>query len=313
MAASLSVGASEVAAALVLAAATAYLALRSSRRFIVIATCLALLPVPLLLPESERLARFVAAVLCAGAIAKFHDVARSVTPFPSAKRFVTFLLNPTTMVLRRADDEPRPALAVNVQRIVFGLCAGALGAAGVVGVHRLAQAHPGFLLEHVAKLVFGYVCAFGLLAALVAVNRLTLGPSRDFMHNIFTPPTPAELWRRYNRPVGQYLFENVFKTTGGRKHPVRATLLVFLFSAVLHEYVFGVAIGSVQGFQTAFFGLQGLGVAATLRARPKGAARVASTALTFAFNVATSLLFMASVNQIVPFWTSAPFGWPNAP
>jgi hypothetical protein len=41
--------------------------------------------------------------------------------------------------------------------------------------------------------------------------------------------------------------------------------VTFAVSAVVHEYVFGVSLGRVQGYQTLFFLLQGLGVAATVR------------------------------------------------
>jgi hypothetical protein len=38
----------------------------------------------------------------------------------------------------------------------------------------------------------------------------------------------------------------------------------------MHEYIFGMAIGRVQGYQTAFFLLQGVAVAATARVKAKG-------------------------------------------
>jgi hypothetical protein len=80
---------------------------------------------------------------------------------------------------------------------------------------------------------------------------------------------------------------------------------VFVVSALVHEYVFSMAIGRVQGYQTAFFMIQGIAVAATLRARPRGAAAVAAVAATFAFNVASGVLFFASVNRVLPFYENA--------
>jgi D-alanyl-lipoteichoic acid acyltransferase DltB (MBOAT superfamily) len=121
--------------------------------------------------------------------------------------------------------------------------------------------------------------------------------------------TPADFWRRYNRPVQQFFHEHVFLPTGGRRSPARATLLVFVISAVVHEYVFGIILGRVQGFQAAFFLIQGLAVIVTLRARPTGGMKWIGRAATLAFNLVTSVLFFASLNQFLPFY-SRPLPWP---
>ena len=77
---------------------------------------------------------------------------------------------------------------------------------------------------------------------------------------------------------------------------------MFAFSAMLHEYLFSIAIGQVQGYQILFFLLQGLAVVATQRVRPKGWRRLPRMAGTLAFNLATSALFFASMNGIVAFY-----------
>jgi hypothetical protein len=84
---------------------------------------------------------------------------------------------------------------------------------------------------------------------------------------------------------------------------VRATLVTFAVSALVHEYVFGVLLGHVQGYQTLFFLLQGLGVAATIRIRPAGWRVCFGIGATWIFNLATSLLFFASVNGMFPFYS----------
>jgi D-alanyl-lipoteichoic acid acyltransferase DltB (MBOAT superfamily) len=122
------------------------------------------------------------------------------------------------------------------------------------------------------------------------------------MANPFAARTPADFWKRYNRPAQQFLYEDVFKPLGGRRSPVRATLATFLVSAIIHEYVFDIAVGRVQGYQAAFFLIQGLAVAATLRVRPAGRAAVPWVVGTFAFNLATSVLFFASIGEVLPFY-----------
>jgi len=123
--------------------------------------------------------------------------------------------------------------------------------------------------------------------------------------------TPADFWRRYNRPVQQFFHDDLFIPCGGRRFPVRWTFLTFVVSALIHEYVFGIILERVQGFQTAFFLIQGLGTIATLRVHPQGAIRWVCVAATLAFNIVTSVVFFANLNQVVSFY-SRPLPWPLA-
>jgi hypothetical protein len=71
----------------------------------------------------------------------------------------------------------------------------------------------------------------------------------------------------------------------------------------MHEYIFGIAIGRVQGYQTAFFLLQGIAVAATARVKVRGWRAVPWTAGTLGFNLVSSVLFFASRYSLVPFYS----------
>jgi hypothetical protein len=122
------------------------------------------------------------------------------------------------------------------------------------------------------------------------------------MDNPFAARTPADFWVRYNRPAGQFLHEDVFKPLGGLRSPGRATLGTFAVSAVLNEYIFWIAVGRVQGYQTAFFMIQGLVVAATRKVRPRGLRAVTWSTGTLAFNLASSVLFFASLDEVLPFY-----------
>jgi D-alanyl-lipoteichoic acid acyltransferase DltB (MBOAT superfamily) len=136
-----------------------------------------------------------------------------------------------------------------------------------------------------------------------ALWRLCGGRTREFMEAPLLASTPAEFWRRYNRPAQQFLYEDVFKRVGGFRSPVPATVVTFAVSALIHEYVFAASLGRVQGYQTVFFLLQGLGVAATIRMRPQGWRVWLWIATTWIFNLATSLFFFASVNEVFPFYS----------
>ena len=56
----------------------------------------------------------------------------------------------------------------------------------------------------------------------------------------------------------------------------------------------------------AFFLIQGLAVAATRRVRPRGWRRSPWVAGTFAFNLASSALFFASLDEVLPFYMRLP-------
>ena len=85
-----------------------------------------------------------------------------------------------------------------------------------------------------------------------------------------------------------------------------ATLGVFLVSGLLHEYVFATALGRVQGYQLAFFSIQGIGVVLTARARPPRAVGIPAT---LAFLGLTSILFFASVQGFGPFYQEGLPSW----
>jgi D-alanyl-lipoteichoic acid acyltransferase DltB (MBOAT superfamily) len=177
-----------------------------------------------------------------------------------------------------------------------------VGSAVLIGLFRLNWSEQPFFLEHCAKVLALYATLIPVTAAAAAVWRLFAGKGRDFMDRPYLARTPADFWRRYNRPVQQFFYEDIFKPIGGRRFPLVATLLTFAVSAIIHEYVFGIALGRVQGYQTAFFMIQGCATAATLHIRPKSKS-ISWIAGTLLFNLATSVLFFASINGVVPFYS----------
>ena len=100
--------------------------------------------------------------------------------------------------------------------------------------------------------------------------------------------TPADFRRRYNRNMQQFFLEDVLKPLGDRLGRSGKIMIVFSLSAMLHEYVFGIATGRVQGYQTAFF-LWAIG--------------------TSLFVLLSSTLFFASMQGVVPFYSWQFGGW----
>jgi hypothetical protein len=147
------------------------------------------------------------------------------------------------------------------------------------------------------------------LGAAAALWRLGGGTARDYMDRPFTASTPAEFWRRYNRNVHQFFWQDVFDGRRSRRAPIRSILLVFALSAGLHEFIFAAAIGEVQGYQTAFFLLQGVAAAATARCKVHGWRAIPWAAATLVFNLLSSVLFFASLHQVAPIYANGLPPW----
>jgi D-alanyl-lipoteichoic acid acyltransferase DltB (MBOAT superfamily) len=124
----------------------------------------------------------------------------------------------------------------------------------------------------------------------------------DFSGWFFSAATPAEFWRRWNQPAGQFMYEYLFKPTGGSRRIFLPVMATFAFNGLVHEYVLGVAAGRILGLAFLFFLIQGLATAATLHLRPSGIGKALGIVLTLIFNLATSLVFFACVNAVVPFY-----------
>lgn len=264
------------------------------------------LAAPLLIPREPRTLRLVAAIAAATLAVKLYDlhVGASRGHRPSWRGFLAFQPNPFGLVERRLDDLPRPPRGDDRRRVARGGCGTVLGGLAFAGLFGIDWARVPFLVEHAAKAIGLYAMLVPLGVATSAAWRLCGGRSLDMMHNPFAARTPADFWRRYNRPVTQLFVEDVYRPLGGRRAPARVTLVVFAVSALVHEYVFAVPIGRVEGVQTAFFLVQGLAVLATARLRPRGSGAVLGAALTLTFNVLSSLLFFRSLGEIVPFYAA---------
>ncbi len=297
-----------LAIAVILAASCGFfpaLRLSRGRRLIVLGpVTLAILTAPLLIGGEWRPARLLVAILAVGEAVKLFDLHHGSRPGerPGFGAFVVFLVNPFSVVYRKLGSEPRPGRRADLIRFGLGGAEAMLGASLLVLAFGVEWRGRPFAVEHSAKALAFFLMLVPGLTMASALWRLVGGRGRDFMENPFAAKTPADFWRRYNRPAQQFFREDVFKPMGGARHPLRIALATFAVSALLHEYAFDIGAGRVQGYQSAFFLLQGVAVVATGKVRPKGPARFAGMAATLAFNLASGLLFFASLDEIVPFY-----------
>ena len=117
----------------------------------------------------------------------------------------------------------------------------------------------------------------------------------------FLARSPRDFWgRRWNLFVTRWAFRNVFVPAGGVRAGVRATMLVFLVSGLMHEYLVftcGGGFGTKTGHTLAFFLLQGVGVVALGRSRRHRLPRSAAILLQLAFMIATTPLFFRPLDD----------------
>lgn len=264
---------------------------------------------PWIVPTEARIARFLTAIYAAVLVLKMWDInlgaVRSMRP--RFAEYLGFLANIMALVHRRTGAERQPTPRKNGISLFKALFGFSLSLIAFNLLLRLDWGSTPFLIEHVLKASVFFVGATALFSVATAIARGLGAYAPEPMIRPLLARSPAEFWRRYNRWAGECFREDLFRPVGGRRHPVLATLAVFVCSGLLHEYVFAAAVGRVQGFQLAFFLLQGGAVVLTLRSKP---GRLIGVGSTFIFNALTSILFFASVHGVTPFYEGGIPDWP---
>lgn len=273
-----------------------------------------LVAAPLVIPADAAFLRFLAAILAFAIAAKMLAYARSSRHLgpapPGARDYLRFLADPFTLTFDTRPAAPRDAGRADA---AWRLAIAAPCLAATVALFWTLVAtdvtRSSFLLDHVVKVLSLGLAIDAGVQVFYAVGRLAGLDAVLIAEFGFLSASPADFWRRYNRLVGEWLRRIVFLPAGGLRRPIRATLLTFLVSGIAHEALFALVTGEVRGYQTFFFLVQGVGVAASvpLGRRFKGArwAGAASRAVTIPFMLLTAIPFFASFARIVPGFYSA--------
>jgi hypothetical protein len=259
---------------------------------------------PLLIPEHPRFFRLSGTLLAVTLSVKLYDLywtAEAQTRV-GIIAFAEYLFNPMALVLRRVLRERQPAFLAVLRQFMISAISGTAAIFLTIRVFQIHWRNYSFALEHCSKLVSFFLIIQFLPNAISALFRILGIPSTNFGGPFFLARTPAEFWRWYNRPAGQFFQEYIFKPAGGRRRLVVATLATFAFSGLVHEYVFDIPAGRILGTQMAFFLIQGLAAIATIRLKPRGWLRGPAIAATLAFNLLTGLMFFSSMNAVLPFY-----------
>lgn len=261
---------------------------------------------PLIVPPQARLLRLIA-MLCTVTVAvRLYDAhAGAAGGFvPAGWIYAISLFHPFALVLRRVLREKRPSRRSDLLQTLVCTVGGIASVALIAWVFWIDWRRLPFVAEHCAKAISLFLMIQFLPNALASAFRLINIPATNFAGPFFLARTPAEFWRLYNCPASQFFEEYIFKPAGGRAHVFAATFVTFLFSGLLHEYVFDIPASRVLGWQMVFFTVQGLAVLATIRLRPRGWVALPARMLTFAFNLASVWLFLICVNELLPFYVN---------
>jgi hypothetical protein len=282
---------------------------RSRRRPLAMIAIMLIALTPLGIAATLRFPRFLSTVIAIALIVKIYDLHRTCGPGlrPTFIGYAAYLPNCLSVVWRKLPATPHPTRGENTRRLFVALIQTAAAGALFVWVLRLDWRSVPFLLEHSVKVFSFFLLLIPLTHAYTALWRLCGGRGLDPMDRPLLAATPADFWRRYNRPAQQFFHDHIYRRIRGS--PLRAVVITFAVSAIIHEYVFDMAVSQVQGYQTIFFLLQGAAVAATSRFRPTGYRLWPAIAATFLFNLSSSVFFFASVQGIVPFYANDLPAW----
>src|SRR5687768_11432566 len=271
-----------------------------SRRAMFVVCLVIVMIAPAMIDVEHRAARLVAALWAAWMVSKLLDACYGVRPDEpmGVVEWFLYFINPTWMVHRLRPISP--SRRDDVRRLLWRGGSAALLIAASVLAFRIDWARWPFAIEHAVKALLFMGTAIAVTNTWAALWRLLGGRGIDAMGQPLTAPTPADFWRRWNRPAQQLFRAYAFNPAGGARRAAVGMMAAFVASALGHEYIFSVAVGRLQGYQTAFFLIQGIAAAATFRLRPSGWRRVGWTVATLTFVLVTSVLFGWSVNEVVP-------------
>jgi len=224
----------------------------------------------------------------------------------SLRTYMTLAADYAWSVARVADGHgmelTRGQRALDAGKYVTGL---GLVSVVAVGVFKIDWAAYPFLLEHAVKSTCLAAWTIWAFQANTALWRLAGAPAAYFTKgNVLLARSPADFWRRWNRPMYRWLLENIYKPLGGHRNPHLAMLGAFAVSGLLHEYLLAVIVWRATGYPTAFFLLHGLAAMLTSRFKPTGWLVLPAVLFTFAFNTASTALLFIPINERLPFYVN---------
>jgi hypothetical protein len=191
----------------------------------------------------------------------------------------------------------------NLLRIVLGIAGCIIAVSTLKAFSQVDLVRSNFAINHIVMLLTFVIAIESLSRVCYGLELLAGFDTTPIIRNAFLSRSIFEFWQRYNYRIHDWLYHNVFVPTGGRRNPIRSTLLVFFVSGVFHELMFTIATSRLTGYQLAFFSIQGPAAIASVRlAKRRGIkAQIVSHLVTMLFMGCSSVLFFDGVARIFPF------------
>jgi len=148
-----------------------------------------------------------------------------------------------------------------VLKIAAAVAKIALGAVLLWTIAR--QFHSDLLAGWIGMIGMILMLHFGVFDLAAGCWQLLGVPARAIMNAPWRSARVSEFWgRRWNHAFQQLVIDTLFRPLAGSLGVVRATLITFFISGLLHELVISLPAGAGYGLPTGYFLLQGWAVIA---------------------------------------------------
>jgi len=158
-----------------------------------------------------------------------------------------------------ADIPPAP---IAPAPLLWALAKTLTGAALIAFAASLPQAGHPILIGWLAMIGIVLLLHFGFFDLLSLAWRARGADAQPIMRAPITAVSLANLWSgKWNSAFSDLMHTQFFVRLMRRLGPNRAIAVIFLISGVLHEFVISMPAGGGYGLPTAYFALQGAGIA----------------------------------------------------
>lgn len=260
---------------------------------------------PWLLHGGSPFERFVVALAALFVVVRVWEVRRRVYPEAvtrGAREFFTYFLTVPDVDFDFTAQGRERARRSGTRRVARGILKGGAVLALFVCSTLWPELHGVWWAHTIWALWAVYFAASGVMDVFAGVLMWLSGQP---VHEMFVNPafarSPRDFWsRRWNLMFRNSAHRLIFQPLREGR-PLMAVVAVFMWSALVHEYLVIAALGQTRGHMTAFFALQG---AATLLEglwkRRWRMSRGWAVAFHLCWLIATAPLFFSPLRAIVP-------------
>lgn len=143
-----------------------------------------------------------------------------------------------------------------LRTILAGLLYGALGGALLALNRDLEWWKVSPIVDYATLGLEYYLFLIFTASAIMNIYRIMGYEVSEFFDAPLFALSPGEFWRRWNRPMQEWLMDNVFHQVTGLKRLYAGVLVTFAASGLFHEYTISLPSGTINGFMLAYFLIQ---------------------------------------------------------